>query len=242
MRTPGVAAEKMFKLVRDAVRAATKNAQTPWEESSLTGADFYFNPAGVASAPTTLSPDTVATERLFWESIKDSDDSTMFDAYLRKFPQGTFSELARLKRDAPPKAAGAAGKSAKTRQFDGEWVLEISDPNELPSGDKVLASISDGKFSVSYDADGWRGGLTGKIDGTGTLEGEGWAEWTGGGGHWMGDGGGYRKAMSIQRFRFTSNYADGSFRGTVHSTNLPFVITMHRNPINPESPDGSSIK
>ncbi len=43
MQRPGLPAEKVFKLVRDAVREETKGEQTPWEESSMTGADFYFN-------------------------------------------------------------------------------------------------------------------------------------------------------------------------------------------------------
>ena len=43
MQTPGVPAEKMFKLVRDRVIDETNGEQTPWEESSMTGADFFFN-------------------------------------------------------------------------------------------------------------------------------------------------------------------------------------------------------
>ena len=42
MQTPGVPAEKMFKLVRDRVIDETNGEQTPWEESSMTGADFFF--------------------------------------------------------------------------------------------------------------------------------------------------------------------------------------------------------
>ena len=51
MRTLGVAVEKMFKQVSDTVMAETKGEQVPWEESSLTGADFHYNPAKVAAAP-----------------------------------------------------------------------------------------------------------------------------------------------------------------------------------------------
>jgi len=40
IQTPGVPAEKMFKLVRNRVMDATNGEQTPWEESSLTGEDF----------------------------------------------------------------------------------------------------------------------------------------------------------------------------------------------------------
>ncbi|MBF0248311.1 MAG: caspase family protein [Alphaproteobacteria bacterium] len=40
----GVTVERMFRMVRNSVMAATANAQVPWEASSLTGGDFYFRP------------------------------------------------------------------------------------------------------------------------------------------------------------------------------------------------------
>ena len=119
MKTPGVAAEKMFKLVRNSVREETKGKQTPWEESSMMGADFYFNPASAVAttespseeqgtpAPVPLYQDGAESERLFWESIKDSDDPADFEAYLGAYPDGTFAPLARnqlrrLKKQVPP--------------------------------------------------------------------------------------------------------------------------------------------
>ena len=50
MKTPGIRVETMFKRVRADVERATRNAQTPWESSSLTG-EFYFTlPERVASS------------------------------------------------------------------------------------------------------------------------------------------------------------------------------------------------
>ena len=103
MQTPNLPAEKVFKLVRNAVREATKGEQTPWEESSMTGADFYFkiDVSVTVEAPeaSTLSDTAAATqqESLFWESIKDSTDPEMFEAYLEKYPKGTFAALAKLR-------------------------------------------------------------------------------------------------------------------------------------------------
>ena len=100
MQLPGLPAEKVFKLVRDAVREATNDEQTPWEESSMTGADFYFNidvsVTVEAPQPSGLSDTAAATqqESLFWESIRDSTDPAMFDAYLESYPKGTFANLA----------------------------------------------------------------------------------------------------------------------------------------------------
>ena len=109
---PGVPAEKMFKRVRDLVMAATNDEQVPWEESSLTGADFYFNSAKVSEAPVPATPRAdiaaqVEQETAFWQSIKDSTDPALFEAYLRRYPEGAFADIARIQRDklaAPPAA------------------------------------------------------------------------------------------------------------------------------------------
>ena len=99
MQLPGLPAEKVFKLVRDAVREETGGEQTPWEESSMTGADFYFNIDVSVTVATTdpTATDTEATERLFWESIKDSADPASFEVYLAEYPNGKFAALARLR-------------------------------------------------------------------------------------------------------------------------------------------------
>ena len=48
-------------------------------------------------------------ELAFWNSVKDSDEAAMFGAYLKKYPDGLFAELAQLrlqglksKRTVPP--------------------------------------------------------------------------------------------------------------------------------------------
>ncbi len=61
MREPGIPAEKAFKRVRDMVMAETKDQQVPWEESSLTGEDFFFVPAAPAAATPTASMPVEAT-------------------------------------------------------------------------------------------------------------------------------------------------------------------------------------
>jgi adenylate cyclase len=38
--------------------------------------------------------DEVKIEITYWESVKDSDDAAMFRAYLDKYPEGHFKELA----------------------------------------------------------------------------------------------------------------------------------------------------
>ena len=91
-----------FKRVRAEVARATSDAQVPWESSSLTG-DFYFarpvslgKPPNADTAPATerSSADT-ETELLFWQSVKDSQDAADYQAYLRRYPNGRFAEIAR---------------------------------------------------------------------------------------------------------------------------------------------------
>ncbi len=110
MKQPGIAVEQVFKRARVGVERVTGGRQTPWEESSLTG-DFYFVPGG-SSVQSNQTPKVHPNnETLFWSSIKDSDDVSDFEAYLRRFPDGTFSELARnrIKRLEEAKAVVSEG-------------------------------------------------------------------------------------------------------------------------------------
>jgi uncharacterized caspase-like protein len=102
IRIPGLKAEEVFKTVRIAVSAASNDNQTPWEASSLTG-NFLFRPSApvIATPPPpvllapSVSPD--AADIAFWNSIKDETEPAVFEAYLRQFPSGRFTELARYK-------------------------------------------------------------------------------------------------------------------------------------------------
>jgi uncharacterized protein len=102
---PSISAERMFKQVRDWVASETGNQQVPWEESSLTGEDFFFSSVGSAGqqtevVATTTRSTTAVQETLFWETIKDSDDPIDFEDFLATFPDSIFAGLAnrRLKK------------------------------------------------------------------------------------------------------------------------------------------------
>lgn len=133
IETPGLEVRSMLGRVRQSVREATGGAQVPWENSSLEG-EFYFNPgqrsAPVASLPAAAPPPAspgaagsdAATERLFWESIRDSRSVAEFEAYLGRYPNGVFSELARTRiaalgePRAPVPAASAPRAALAPRQ------------------------------------------------------------------------------------------------------------------------------
>jgi uncharacterized caspase-like protein len=128
IETPGLEVRPMLGRVRQSVREATAGSQVPWENSSLEG-EFFFRPvaapqtlaalppreppaAPLAASRSGASPDGAA-ELLFWESVKDSRSIEELQAYLRRFPDGVFSDLARarisaLERGAAPASATPA--------------------------------------------------------------------------------------------------------------------------------------
>lgn len=106
MRVPGQSATDMFMRVRAEVMNKSGKKQVPWEASSLVGA-FYFGsqPKNSTGTPTGEIPaepkfDASAFELSYWETIKNSSDPSDFQAYLEKFPNGTFAVIAR-KRSQP---------------------------------------------------------------------------------------------------------------------------------------------
>jgi tetratricopeptide (TPR) repeat protein len=68
-------------------------------------------------------------------------------------------------------ASGESGKRATNSlpDFDGEWILEIREPTQMPNGDKVPVDIVDGEFTANVSANGWRGTVSGTIDRNGIL-------------------------------------------------------------------------
>jgi formylglycine-generating enzyme required for sulfatase activity len=102
MNQPGLKIEDVFKRVRAGVRRGSGDKQVPWENTSLEG-DFYFKPGAAAAAHT----DPAAIELAFWESIKDSTSSDDYKAYLKKYPNGQFADLAGRRALNPPKPVSA---------------------------------------------------------------------------------------------------------------------------------------
>lgn len=101
--TPGIPVEQVFKKTAALVSVETNGEQEPWMNSSIKG-DFYFKPGTVLGSSSVTPPSTsnggVNTQSLelaFWNDIKDSNDASMFGAYLEQYPNGSFTALARLK-------------------------------------------------------------------------------------------------------------------------------------------------
>ena len=149
IETPGIDVAQMLRRVRDKVLNSTNGKQVPWNNSSLTE-DFYFRPevkeepqvaalppapeqsgtadsGSVARAPANQS--NVAIELAFWQSIVNSNDPAVFEAYLAQFPEGSFSSLARLRLKT------LRGQAAATPQ-----ATQQTTPQQLPAQQPVTES------------------------------------------------------------------------------------------------------
>ena len=91
--------------VRNDVLKATGGRQVPWEHTSLTGQVYLHGqprqaaaePAQIAGLPPPmLNNYDRELELLFWNSVKDSKSPAVLQAYLDRYPNGSFTALARI--------------------------------------------------------------------------------------------------------------------------------------------------
>jgi uncharacterized caspase-like protein len=125
---PGLKLEEVFKRTIDGVARASGNKQTPWVSSSFRG-DFVFNAAAVAPPPppppvaaVPAPPAVDPVEQTAWTTIAASNNPVMFELFLKRFPNGVYSDFARARLDELKATAAmeerrrsAAADEAKTR-------------------------------------------------------------------------------------------------------------------------------
>ncbi len=121
---PGITIEAAFKNVRRAVVEATHGDQVPWDHSSLTD-DVVFVPGSqaIAEAPD-ARPDgalgkqaAMQVELQLWNDVKDSGSRAEIAAYLDKYPDGAFAELAKTRLAALPATDGIPAGSDMEKLF-----------------------------------------------------------------------------------------------------------------------------
>jgi uncharacterized caspase-like protein len=152
--TPGLPVEHVFKRVREAVVRASREAQVPWESSSLQG-EFSFVPA-VATARNGGVDAEAAAELAFWTSVHGASRADDLRAYLRQYPRGRFATLAqsRLERlDAPAPAVAPAliAASHQMPHVGDSWRYRVQDQFRL--GDLFVTArveqVSDNSIAES---------------------------------------------------------------------------------------------
>lgn len=126
MRIPGLTLEQVFKRTRDAVERESGGSQSPREESSLKGDDFFLMPLDGASFKSPVIGN--AADVAYWETIKNSTFANDFKAYLKDFPTGAFVSLAqnRLAEFSAPKSAQTRAAAEKATLRVGDLVPEFS--------------------------------------------------------------------------------------------------------------------
>ena len=108
MNSTNLPIEQLLKKVVSGVKVASNSKQEPWMEGSIEG-DFCF---GQCNAVQTA----VSDDRALWESVKDSRDVADLRAYVNRFPNGLFAEVAANKIRAIQAASGDQESSARAEQ------------------------------------------------------------------------------------------------------------------------------
>ena len=143
IEVPGRPISDVMIEVRNDVLSATGRKQVPWDNSSLTG-QFYFKPlpqnatAAPASSQATAPPGQEAVEVVFWNSIKDAKNPHLFEAYLRRYPNGAFADIARINLDQFKVAV------AKPLAPVPEQKVAIGDPG-------LLREVRDRLYELNFD-------------------------------------------------------------------------------------------
>ncbi len=128
------------------------------------GGEFLFKRVRFApepaAPPVATAPAAAAVEQetVFWQSIEGSGDPAMFEAYLQRFPEGTFAGLAGLKRDALRSATEKSERKA-TEEADRKTAREaeiafwqsIKDSGDAADFQAYLAKYPNGEFAVLAD-------------------------------------------------------------------------------------------
>jgi hypothetical protein len=92
---------KVFQRVRTSVIGETGGKQTPWESTSLVG-DFYFRP-GQGIQVVSLAPSARTEAHIeddLWDSIKGNTLPSVFEEYIRQYPNGRYLGQAKVRLSA----------------------------------------------------------------------------------------------------------------------------------------------
>lgn len=175
----GVEIEQILRKVQQGVRQATKGQQEPWRYGSLDG-EFYFLAAAPQADSAALQQEAIersvqeamkraagqrtsetaalAVEMSYWDSVKTSTSADDFKAYVKRFPNGSFVELAQnriamLEREAKRQgddvrssvkpAAGGTDQTAVELAF---WD-SIKNSSNVDDLKEYLASYPQGRFA-----------------------------------------------------------------------------------------------
>lgn len=150
LEEPGLQVEEVFKKVRMQVSNRSAGKQIPWESSSLTG-DFILNAAvsnennQIAKVEGEKNSNGQEVELLFWETIKDSNDAVLYQAYLDKFPTGAFAAIAKVKLVS----VGTSGKQSDVNPEEELYWESIKNVGSMELYMTYLERYPNGEFAAT---------------------------------------------------------------------------------------------
>jgi len=131
------------------VEQASGQKQTPYVNGPKTlQKSFHFR--------VTVEPGQAEIEKTFWTSIERSTDAADFEAYLKKYPKGSYASLAEnrlraMKADQLQSSATPAPTSSTA--FDGHWAImlvceDVRDKGNLIKGytHRFFVDVKDGRL------------------------------------------------------------------------------------------------
>ena len=173
---PGLSLSEVMISVRNEVLKTTSGKQVPWEHSSLTG-QFYFKPVAAGSP---VTADQAGLEVAFWNSIQGSKNPQLFEAYLRRYPNGAFADIARINlQEVKVAAAAPIAPDEKAPLSDASLLREINerlyelnfDTEPGASGERMRTAIRqfEGRVNLAQTGVATRG-LLGRLRDLGGLK------------------------------------------------------------------------
>ncbi len=147
LTSPGLEINFLFRKVRDDVLKATGGRQEPFTYGSLPSKRIYLRaPDGTAAddrndqAEPPHVPPQSSLDRDVWETIADSQSAAVLKAYIQKFPDSIYAELAK----------------AKLKEIRTSALQQQGGGSRQPAGDAQDRGLPDGSWAVvvgSYPRD-----------------------------------------------------------------------------------------
>jgi uncharacterized caspase-like protein len=144
---PDVSLSDMMIAVRKEVYIETKGKQEPWEQSSIRQQVYFSRLGPDRPLPRARDPEQTKIEMAYWDSIKGTRNRRNFEAYLKRYPDGIFTELAKITIEE------LAAKTPPPAPDNPEDKVVITDP-------AGLREIFDRLYELNFDAGANEGRLT----------------------------------------------------------------------------------
>lgn len=151
--TPGQDITRDLVAVRRDVLQATDGRQVPWENSSLTGEIILKREAppepAVVEKPLPLQQDPQVVELAFWDTIKSKENAAYFETYLKRYPEGQFTDLARLRIEElnSNKAESERRQSQARNAVEIAYWQSIQNASQVALFESYLAAYPEGNYA-----------------------------------------------------------------------------------------------